>query len=452
MLPVVALVGRPNVGKSTLFNCITRSQKSLVNDRPGVTRDRIYGRSKIFDHPFIIVDTGGIGYDDDSLQGFVESQVEQILQEADKIIFVTDFTAGITQLDREIAQSLRESQKDCIIAVNKTEGRERQLAVAEFHELGFETIVAISATKRAGMAQLYSALALPIPVDDELQSLDEIIRVALIGRPNAGKSTLVNRLAHEERVIVSPEPGTTRDSIEVALRWELEGVEYNDYLFFDTAGVRKRNKISDDVERLSVVKTIQSLESAQVAILMLDASSEVSEQDVTLAGMIEDSGRSIIVALNKWDGLDSYQKKRMLSEVSRKLEFLPVHKVVTISAQYGTGFKELMTAVNNAHTAAFTKMSTGKLNRVIKEAMQHQSPPWKGQRPSKIKYVHQGGKNPPRVLLHGNSLEHLPESYLRYLSNAIQLEYRLIGTRVVIELRNSDNPYDRNNSKSDNHR
>lgn len=443
MLPVVALVGRPNVGKSTLFNCITQSHKSLVNDRPGVTRDRIYGKSKIFEEKFIIVDTGGIGYDDDSLQGFVESQVEQMLQEADKIIFVTDFSAGITLLDREIAQSLRSRQKEVIIAVNKTEGREFQLAVAEFHELGFENVTAISAKKRAGMAKLYEMLKIPSTQDEET-NLDDIIRVALIGRPNAGKSTLVNRLSHQERVIVSAEPGTTRDSIEVNLEWDLDGADLNQYLFFDTAGVRKRSKVQDDVERLSVIKTMQSLETAQVAVLVLDASTEISEQDVSLAGMIEDSGSSIVVALNKWDGLDSYQKKRMLTEVSRKLEFLPVHKVITISAQFGTGFKELMTAVNKAHTAAFVKMGTGKLNRVIKDAMMHQSPPWKGQRPTKIKYAHQGGKNPPRILLHGNSLDHLPTSYLRYLSNAIQQSYKLIGTRVVIELRNSDNPYDHN--------
>ncbi len=436
MIPVIALVGRPNVGKSTLFNRLTRSHKAIVDDQPGVTRDRQYGQGKMGDKPYLVVDTGGMFNDDEALQPLIEEQVDQILKEANVIVFMVDGREGLTHADKEVATRLRVSEAPIYLVINKAEGQKKQLVSAEFYELAAGDPFVISSRRGDGIQAMVSEILEPFPAEQETEQDDEIIKVAVVGRPNVGKSTLINRLAGDHRVIVMDQPGTTRDSIEVNISRDEQ-----QYVFIDTAGVRKRSRVDEDLEKLSVVKTLQALHESNVVVLMVDASQEVSEQDSHLAGLVDQSGRALVVAVNKWDGQSNDQRADIRYQLERKFKFLPKHQTLFISALHGTGMGELIKAINKAFESALTVMTTGKLNRIIKDAVLEQSPPWKGQFPPKLKFAHQGGKNPPRVIIHGNSLDSIPDSYCRYLGSVIAQHYNLIGTRVEIELRQSENPF-----------
>ena len=439
MLPVIALVGRPNVGKSTLFNRLTRSHKAIVDDQPGVTRDRQYSLGRMGNKPYLVVDTGGLFNEDENLQVLIEQQVDQILKEADAVLFMVDGRDGLTHTDHEVAGRLRRAQCPVYLVINKAEGQAKQMVSAEFHELASGEPFVISSKRGDGIQNTMQQILEPFPVEPEQPYRDDIIKVAVVGRPNVGKSTLINRLSGDQRVIVMDSPGTTRDSIEVPITRENQK-----YVFIDTAGVRKRSRVSEELEKLSVIKTLQALHESQVVVLMVDGSQEVSEQDSSLAGIVDQSGRALVVAVNKWDGLDNDQRADIRHQLDRKFSFLAKHETLFISALHGTGMGDLTRAINKAYKSALTIMTTGKLNRIIRDAVIEQSPPWKGQFPPKLKFAHQGGKNPPRVIIHGNSLDSVPDSYCRYLGSSIGKYFGLIGTRVEIEMRQSDNPYYKN--------
>ena len=436
MLPVIALIGRPNVGKSTLFNRLTRSHKAIVDDQPGVTRDRQYGQGRIGGKPYLIVDTGGLFNDDETLQVLIEEQVDQILKEADALIFMVDGREGLTKIDSEVASRLRSSHCPIHLVINKAEGQAKQMVSAEFYELACGTPFVISAKRGDGIQTTMEEILQPFPIELEDRDDDKTIRVAVVGRPNVGKSTLINRLSGDQRLIVMDQPGTTRDSIEVSIN---RGGRK--YVFIDTAGVRKRSRVNEELEKLSVIKTLQALHASQIVVLMVDGSQQVSDQDSSLAGIVDQSGRALVVAVNKWDGLDNDQRADIRNQLARKFKFLAKHETLFISARHGTGMGELTKAINKAHRSALTVMTTGKLNRILHDAVMDQSPPWKGQFPPKLKFAHQGGKNPPRVIIHGNSLDSIPDSYTRYLGTTIGQYFKLMGTRVEIELRQSDNPF-----------
>ena len=436
MLPVIALIGRPNVGKSTLFNRLTRSHKAIVDDQPGVTRDRQYGQGRIGSKPYLIVDTGGMFNDDELLQALIEEQVDQILKEADAVIFMVDGREGLTNIDKDVASRLRLGKCPIHLVINKAEGQAKQMVSAEFHELASGDPFVISARRGDGIQTTMEKVLEPFPVELQERDDDEIIRVAVVGRPNVGKSTLINRLSGDQRLIVMDQPGTTRDSIEVSINRA-----GRKYVFIDTAGVRKRSRVSEELEKLSVIKTLQALHASQIVVLMVDGSQEVSDQDSSLAGIVDQSGRALVVVVNKWDGLDNDQRADIRNQLARKFTFLAKHETLFISALHGTGMGELTKAINKAYRSALTVMSTGKLNRILRDAVLDQSPPWKGQFPPKLKFAHQGGKNPPRVIIHGNSLDSIPDSYARYLGTTIGKYFKLIGTRVEIDMRQSDNPF-----------
>ena len=443
MLPVIALIGRPNVGKSTLFNRLTRSHKAIVDDQPGVTRDRQYGQGRIGGKPYLVVDTGGLFNDDETLQVLIEEQVDQILKQADAVIFMVDGREGLTSTDKEVASRLRVSHCPIHLVINKAEGQAKQMISAEFYELSCGDPYVISARRGDGIQNTMEAVLEAFPVEVEEHENDEIIRVAVVGRPNVGKSTLINRLSGERRLIVMDKPGTTRDSIEVSINRA-----GRKYVFIDTAGVRKRSRVNEELEKLSVIKTLQALHASQIVVLMVGGSQEVSDQDSSLAGIVDQSGRALVVVVNKWDGLDNDQRADIRNQLQRKFKFLAKHETLFISALHGTGMGELTKAINKAHRSSLTVMTTGKLNRILRDAVMDQSPPWKGQFSPKLKFAHQGGKNPPRVIIHGNSLDAIPDSYRRYLGTTIAKHFKLMGTRVEIEFRQSDNPFYQQNKNN----
>ena len=437
MIPVVALVGRPNVGKSTLFNKLTRSRQALVDDQPGVTRDRLYGEALRGQRRVLLIDTGGLAEEEDPLNSAVRSQVLQALLEADAVIFVVDARDGLTASDLEIGSALRKEGAPVLVAVNKAEGVDQAISIGEFSELSLGEPVAISAKTGQGLGTLFDAVLALVPEEGSGESPLAGERVAVIGRPNVGKSTLVNCLAGETRVIVADFPGTTRDSIPVTI--DRDGAVLT---LIDTAGVRRKARVHEALEKFSIVKTLQALASAQVAVLVLDAREGVLEQDTTIAGLAIEGGRSILLAINKWDGLDRSERNRLRRELERRFDFLPEHEEVFISALHGSGMGELLAAVRRTQASAMCEMGTGELNRVLGRALEHHSPPLVNNRPVKPKYAHQGGKNPPTVVLHGNSLDKLPASYLRYLGRFIARSFKMIGTQVQFELKKADNPYD----------
>ena len=439
MLPVIALVGRPNVGKSTLFNRLTRSHKAIVDDQPGVTRDRQYALGRIGNKPYLVVDTGGLFNDEEQLQILIENQVDQILEEADAVLFMVDGREGLTHTDAEVAARLRRAQCPVFLVINKAEGQAKQIVSAEFYELASGDPFVISAKRGDGIQNAMQTILDPFPQENDTDEQSEAIKVAVVGRPNVGKSTLINRLSGNQRVIVMDSPGTTRDSIEVSITRDNQ-----QFVFIDTAGVRKRSRVSEELEKLSVIKTLQALHESHVVVLMIDGAQQVSDQDSALAGIVDQSGRALVVAVNKWDGLDNDQRADIRHQLDRKFSFLAKHETLFISALHGTGMGDLTKAIKMAYKSALTVMTTGKLNRIIRDAVLEQSPPWKGQFPPKLKFAHQGGKNPPRVIIHGNSLDSIPDSYSRYLGTTIAKFFGLIGTRVEIELRQSENPYSKN--------
>jgi len=438
MIPVVAIVGRPNVGKSTLFNRLTRSREALVDDQPGVTRDRLYGEVVHRGRRFLLVDTGGLSDDGDILSTAVREQVAQALSEADAVVFLLDAREGLSGPEREIAHDLRKDDTPVVTAVNKAEGLDRDITASEFYELSLGTPNVISAKTGQGVSDLLNEImdTLPEGADDGSPSGGN--RVAVVGRPNVGKSTLVNCLAGEPRMIVADLPGTTRDSVAVPIERDGETL-----LLLDTAGVRRKSRVRAALEKFSVVKTLQALASAQAAVLVLDAREGVSDQDATIAGLIVETGRSIVVAVNKWDGLERRDRNAIRRELSRKLDFLPEYECVFISALHGSGIAELTKALREAQLSAMMEMGTGALNRALGDAIEHHKPPMVNNRTIKPKYAHQGGRNPPTVVLHGNALDKLPSSYLRYLGRSLARTFKLTGTWIRFELRNAENPYDK---------
>ncbi|MGE5130404.1 MAG: ribosome biogenesis GTPase Der [Sphingomonadaceae bacterium] len=438
MKAVIALVGRPNVGKSTLFNRITRSREAIVVDVPGVTRDRHYGEGRLDDRSFIVIDTGGLEPGAaDAIFAAMARQTEQAIAEADAVVFVVDGRTGLTAVDREIALRLRKLKERVHVAVNKCEGLAPEAAAAEFHELGFGTPSAISAAHGEGVRELLEAVVGELPEEAESQeSLEGEPRVAIVGRPNVGKSTLVNALAGEERVITFDQPGTTRDAIDVP--FERDGRRYT---LVDTAGLRKRGRQGEAVERFSIVKTLQAIERANVAIFMLDALEGVTDQDAHVAGYILERGRAVVIAVNKWDAADREQRDRVKQELAWKLGFLGFADTHFISARGARGLGELMRSVDNAYAAAMAKLSTPKLTRAMIAAVQQQAPPRKGLVRPKLRYAHQGGMNPPRIIIHGNALDAVPDSYRRYLEGKFRKAFALRGTPLSVEFRTHGNPF-----------
>ncbi|NMK46065.1 ribosome biogenesis GTPase Der [Achromobacter sp. Bel] len=442
--PVVALVGRPNVGKSTLFNRLTRSRAALVADFSGLTRDRHYGEGRVGEIPFIAIDTGGFEpVAKDGILLEMARQTRQAIAEADVVVFLVDARAGINAHDHEIAQLLRKSgQQRVLLAVNKAEGMGLGPAISEFHELGLGQPYPISAAHGDGIVDLIELalkdLAEP-PAEEEVfeeGDHDHRIKLAIVGRPNVGKSTLINTLMGEERVIAFDLPGTTRDAIEID--FDRDGRRYT---LIDTAGLRKRGKVFEAVEKFSVIKTLQAIEASNVVLLMLDAHTEISEQDAHIAGFVLETGRAVVVAINKWDGLDGEEKERIEREFQRKLRFLSFARMHTISALRGQGIKPLLKSINSAHAAAFAKLSTPKLTRELQAAIEQQQPPRKGIFRPKMRYAHQGGQNPPLVVIHGNALDAIPDSYRRYLETRFRNAFDLAGTPLRIEFKSSHNPY-----------
>ena len=437
MKPVLALVGRPNVGKSTLFNRLTRSRDAIVHDLPGVTRDRHYGEGRAGDRRFIAIDTGG--FEPRAHEGLtvqMARQAEQAIAEADAVIFVVDGRAGLVSGDRDIAEKLRRHPR-VWLAVNKTEGMQPDTAAAEFHELGIGSPAAISAAHAEGVSELLEAVLAPFPADAEPdEEAEKHARVAIVGRPNVGKSTLINALVGEERVIAFDKPGTTRDPIEVP--FERGGRRYT---LIDTAGVRRRGKTGTPPEYFSIVKALQAIEAANVAILLLDAADGVTEQDAHVAGYILERGRAVVLAVNKWDAAGKELRARVKNELGWKLPFLGFAEQHFISAKEGKGLGPLMRSVDAAHAAAMARLSTPKLTRAMIAAVERQAPPKTGLIRPKLRYAHQGGVNPPRIIIHGNALDRVPASYKRYLEGYFRNAFELIGTPLAVEFRTGRNPY-----------
>jgi GTP-binding protein len=462
--PVVALVGRPNVGKSTLFNRLTRSRAALVADFSGLTRDRHYGEGRVGDKPFIVVDTGG--FEPVAKTGILHQmarQTKQAIAEADVVIFLVDARAGLNAHDHDIGRLLRKLGQRAVLCVNKAEGMAHGSAIAEFHELGLGQPYAISAAHGDGIADLIehaleglgqepeledydaddaepSAEALKSDFFEPVEVVDHRIKLAIVGRPNVGKSTLINTLLGEERVIAFDMPGTTRDAIEI--EFDRGGKKYT---LIDTAGLRKRGKVFEAIEKFSVIKTLQAIEASNVVLLMIDAQQEVSDQDAHIAGFILETGRALVVAINKWDGLDSEQRERIQREFDRKLRFLSFARQHTISALRGQGVNAVLKSVNLAHAAAFTKLSTPRLTRELQAAVEQQPPPRRGIFRPKMRYAHQGGQNPPLIIVHGNALDAISDSYRRYLEGRFRDAFELAGTPLRIEFKSSFNPYADNN-------
>ncbi|MCG9757687.1 MULTISPECIES: ribosome biogenesis GTPase Der [Pseudoalteromonas] len=463
MLPVIALVGRPNVGKSTLFNRLTRTRDALVADFPGLTRDRKYGQANYEGYEFIVVDTGGIDGSEEGIETEMAEQSLLAIEEADIVLFLVDARAGMTVADQAIAQHLRKQQKNCFVVANKTDGIDADSNCAEFYQLALGDVQQIAAAHGRGVTQLLELTLQPIIAeltaqDEELEHDDEDIaelylegeevedgktgfedkpvKLAIIGRPNVGKSTLTNRILGEDRVIVYDMPGTTRDSIYIPMTRNDK-----EYVLIDTAGVRKRKKVSDVVEKFSVIKTLQAIEDANVVLLVVDAREGISDQDLSLLGFALNAGRSLVIAVNKWDGLDDYVKERIKTELDRRLGFVDFARLHFISALHGTGVGHLFESIDEAYESATKRVSTAMLRRIMDMAQADHQPPLVRGRRVKLKYAHAGGYNPPRIVIHGNMVHELPDSYKRYLMNYYRKALNVMGTPIKIEFREGDNPY-----------
>ena len=442
MKPVIALVGRPNVGKSTLFNRLTRSRDALVADLPGLTRDRHYGEGRMGERPFLVIDTGGFEpVAKDGIMHEMAKQTKQAVAEADIVIFIVDGRQGLTPHDKTITDFLRKSGRSVMLVVNKSEGMKYTTVTADFYELGLGDPYVISAAHGDGVMDLVEesldmAFAQRSAIDEPAETPKNNIKLAIVGRPNVGKSTLVNTLLGEERVIAFDMPGTTRDSIEID--FEREGKAYT---LIDTAGIRRRGKVFEAIEKFSVVKTLQSISEANVILLLLDAQQDISEQDAHIAGFILESGRALVVGVNKWDGLTSDRRDEIKMDLERKLNFLSFAKFHFISALKSTGIGPLMKSVDSAYAAATINLSTPKLTRALIEAVEHQQPRRKGSIRPKMRYAHQGGQNPPIVVIHGSALEAIDDNYKRYLEKHFRETFSLVGTPLRIEFRSGKNPF-----------
>lgn len=441
MIPVLALVGRPNVGKSTLFNRLTRTRDALVADFPGLTRDRQYGQASFEDKPFIVIDTGGLGVDDLVVDALMSKQSEIALDEATLILFLVDGRAGLTGIDETIASRLRKVNKPVFLIVNKTEGLDDDLACSEFQRLGFDEIHSISASHGQGLPDLMEALPLHEPTV-EPDSSGNAIKIAFAGRPNVGKSTLINRLLGEERVVVYDKPGTTRDSIAIPFERD-----QRPYILIDTAGVRRRSRVDEKIEKFSVIKTLQAIKESQVCMMLLDAREGLTEQDLHLLSFIIEAGKALVIAVNKWDGLDEDHKEQVRSELDRRLHFIRFAKIRFISALRGSGVGLLFKDIEEAYNSAMQKFSTPKLTRLLEELVTQHTPPLVKGRRIKLRYAHAGGHNPPLIVIHGNQLESLPDSYKRYLSKAFVAHLGLVGTPLKLEFKGGSNPFEGKKNK-----
>ncbi|MCW5575195.1 MAG: ribosome biogenesis GTPase Der [Burkholderiales bacterium] len=444
MKPTVVIVGRPNVGKSTLFNRLTRSRDAIVADAPGITRDRHYGEGRVGGKPYLVVDTGGLeAVSKGSIYEEMARQARQAVDEADAVLFVVDARAGLTAQDREIGAELRRSGRRIWLIVNKAEGMNTAAATADFHALGLGEPLAISAAHGEHVSDLMDVVLAGFP-DAADEAVDEMKhpRIAIVGRPNVGKSTLVNALIGEERVVVFDQPGTTRDSIYID--FEREGRRYT---LIDTAGMRKRGRIDEAAEKFSVIKTLQSVADANVAILVLDARQEISEQDAHIAGFILDAGRALVVAVNKWEGLGEAEREQVKRDGARKLGFLNFARFHFISALQGQGIGAVLRSADAAYAAAMSSLPTPRLTRALQMAVQQQQPPRAGMVRPKLRYAHQGGHNPPRIIVHGTALERVPDTYRRYLERFFRDAFKLTGTPLKVEFRSGRNPYARSDAK-----
>jgi GTPase len=443
MKPVIALVGRPNVGKSTLFNRLTKSRDAIVADFAGLTRDRHYGDGHLGGREFIAIDTGG--FEPEKPSGVVAEmakQTKQAVAEADAVVFVVDVRAGVSGQDHDIARFLRSANKRVFLAVNKAEGMSESPLLAEFHELGIGEPHPVSAAHGQGIRSLIDAVLDGLEIREPEEEVygdgpDKPIRLAVAGRPNVGKSTLINTWLGEERLVAFDLPGTTRDAIHVP--FERNGQRFD---LIDTAGLRRKGKVFEAIEKFSVVKTLQAISDANVCVLLLDATQGVADQDAHIAGYIVDAGRAVVVAVNKWDAIDSYQRQTVERQIAQRLPFLRYAEVLPISAVKRQGLAPLWKAIAAAHTSALVKMSTPVLTRLVQDAVQHQQPQRAGHFRPKLRYAHQGGQNPPIVVVHGNSLEHVTDSYKRFLEGRIRDHFKLVGTPLRVEMKSSRNPFD----------
>ncbi len=441
MLPVIVIVGRPNVGKSTLFNRLTETRDALVANWPGVTRDRQYGRGRVGERPYIVVDTGGLSEpDDEEMAALTDQQVKLAMQEADLLLFMVDAKEGLTSPDRQIANHLREQCQDkVVVLVNKADRDDANMVMAEFYELGFNELHPVSASMGRGVTTLMTSILSQFPSMTEETDLDsDRPKVAVIGRPNVGKSTLVNRILGEERMVVLDRPGTTRDSIAV----EFEHRE-KQYQLIDTAGVRRRARIDDAVEKFSVIKTLQAIELAHIVIVVLDARDIVTDQDLHLLGKVLQFGKGLILAFNKWDGMDDYDRERFKEAADRKLEFVDFARRYFISALHGTGVGKLYQAIDEAYEVVRIKLSTPELTQALEQAQKSHQPPLVGGRRIKLRYAHLGGHDPLVIVIHGKQIEKLPGSYQRYLVNFFRKRFKIIAIPIHLRFINDHNPYNK---------
>ena len=436
MIPVIALVGRPNVGKSTLFNRLTRSQDALVADFPGLTRDRQYGDATFENKTFIVVDTGGIGVEDVAIDALMSKQSEFALDEADIIFFLVDGRAGLSTVDQSIALRLRKISKPIYLIVNKIDGLDEEIVCADFQSLGLPDVYGISASHGRGLQPLLQSVTASFEPKTELDVQDSAIKIAFAGRPNVGKSTLINRILGEERVVVYDMPGTTRDSIAIPfVRDEQQ------YVLIDTAGVRRRSRVGEKVEKFSVIKTLQSIKESHVCLMLFDAQDGLTDQDLHLLGFIIDSGKALVIAVNKWDGLPDDQKEQVRQELSRRLQFVQFAKIRFISALKGSGVGALFKDIMQAYKSATQVISTPQVTRLLQDLVAKHTPPLVNGRRIKMRYAHAGGQNPPVIVIHGNQLESLPDSYKRYLAKGFTEHLGLVGTPLKIEFKSSANPF-----------
>ena len=442
MIPTIALVGRPNVGKSTLFNRLTRSRDALVADIPGLTRDRHYGRGRLGGRSFLAVDTGGLEpHARSGIFGAMAKQTLQAVAECDAVLFLVDGREGLTPEDRDIAVSLRKTGRPLWLVVNKAEGRSREAVAAEFHALGLGDPLPVSAAHGDGVAELVELVLAPFaeePVAEEQTGSGAKIapKIAVVGRPNVGKSTMVNAVLGEERMIAFDQPGTTRDSIHI--EFQRGGKAYT---LIDTAGLRRRGRVHETAERFSVVKALQAIEDANVVILVLDAQQEIGDQDAHIGGFVLEAGKALVVAVNKWDAIGEDRREAVKREIARKLDFLAFARFHYVSALDGRGVKALLPSIDAAYAAAMAKLPTPKLTRALIDAVARQPPPRAGLFRPKLRYAHQGGSNPPTIVIHGNQLDQLPDAYRRYLSRAFADTFRLRGTPLRLQFRTGGNPY-----------
>ena len=445
MIPVFALVGRPNVGKSTLFNRLTKTRDALVANYPGLTRDRKYGEGSMFGKRFMLIDTGGITGTEEGIDSIMAEQSMLAIQEADAVMLIVDSRIGLTPLDSHLAEYLRE--KECVVylVANKIDGVNPDIASAEFFELGLKNIYPTTATHGRGVKNLMESVLESFPESnqkDEDVRQEKGIKIAIVGRPNVGKSTLVNRILGEDRVIVFDEPGTTRDSVYI--EYQREDTKYT---LIDTAGIRKRKNVSLTVEKFSIVKTLQSIDDANVVVFLIDAQEGLVDQDMHLMGTIVDAGRALVIAINKWDGLNDYSKDRVKVQLDRRLHFVKFADLHYISALHGTGVGNLYKSIESSYASAIDKLSTNKLTLILQDAIINHQPPLVRGRRIKLRYAHAGGKNPPIIVIHGNQLDEIPSHYSRYLEKTFCRALDLHGTPVKIEYRSSENPYEGKKNK-----